>query len=643
MNYNTSSISDTFNARHKTATEVARDFIPPPQFDQLLGSNNCILVGPRGSGKTTLLKMLQVTALSSWNHYTDLENKSIPFVGVFVAADVRWAKQLELVTQNIVDPSVRGLVHEASFSNFVCIALIDSLEKALKHGMLGVDRMLDRNSEAELSRKLSDLWKTQSTPSFSSLKHALRVQQSEIPRICSEFTCSEAQAVQDKYGFLRLSWLSSFTFAVETINEHLEMDSQKWALLVDELEIIPEDLLELILTPLRSVSGNLLFKYAISPTGVGSDVLSNRSESDPTQGNDFVVLRLASAGKEDTRNFATLLLLKALQAKALISESDEDLSRALGHSAGADSETDRGLIADRETGRVTLDQRKKMFSELAAKDVSFSKYLAQKKVDIEKLTTSDRSSSGTLVRKITPLVYLRNHVVKNWSSTEAKKRSKYGSQPYQRFPNILDLTEGNPRWVLNLADDLAIAAKVKESNVMAQGVQSAAISAFTDRFISMLRVYPIGSTSSTGMHTPFDLLEALGSYLMEKLYFGEFSPDPALSFSIDSQSAASYGNLISICIHLGALIFVDSGAAKESAFTPGFSALEGREVRICNRLAPEFFLPLRAGRSIKMNTALGLLKSAPVIKEHELIPERKKVPAKSLGLVLDKTSQLKLF
>lgn len=640
MNYNSPSISDTFNARHKTAIEVARDFIPPPQFDQLLGSNNCILVGPRGSGKTTLLKMLQVTALSSWLEVNS-SNKDIPFVGVFVAADVRWAKQLELVTQNIPDNTIRKLIHEASFSNFVCIALIDSLDKALKAKVFNDGQELDRASEAELSRKLSDIWKTQSTPSFSSLKHALRVQQAEIPRICSEFINSDALTVQDKYSFLRLSWLTSFTFAVETINEHFDRDAQKWALLVDELEIIPNDLLELILTPLRSVSGTLLFKYAISPTGVGSDVLSNRTESDPTQGNDFVVLRLASAGKEDTRNFASQLLLKALQGKGLV--ADEDLTQALGHSAGADVTRGADALTERDAGRITLDQRKKMFSELAEKDQSFDNYLRSKKVNIAELTTSDRTVSGTLVRKITPLVYLRNHVVKSWTKSDAKKRSKYGSQPYQRFPNILDLTEGNPRWVLNLADDLAIAAKIKTSNVYAQGVQSAAINVFTDRFISMLRVYPIGSSADLNKYTPFDLLDALGGYLMDKLYFGEFSPDPALSFSIDPQSSRDFGNLISICIHLGALIFVDSGASKESAFTPGFFGLEGREVRICNRLAPEFLLPLRAGRSIKMNTALGSLKATAPKESVKVVTNKKIAAPPAPVLVQDKNSQLTLF
>jgi energy-coupling factor transporter ATP-binding protein EcfA2 len=646
MNTGANSSNDTFNARHKSADEVARDFIPPPQFKQLLGANNCILVGPRGSGKTTLLKMLQVTALRNWNEHVGGEIDTIPFVGIFVAADVRWAKQLELITKNITNQSIRSIIHEASFSNFVSLALIESLEKSIRLRIIRCadekDESFSRSSEAELSRKLAEIWKTQPTPSLGSLKHALRVQQSEIPRICSEFFSSiDQQAVKDRHVFLGLSWLSSFTFAIETINDHFGCEAQKWALLVDELEIIPPDLLELILTPLRSVSGNILFKYAISPTGVSSDALSNRSESDPSQGNDFAVLRLSNAGKEDTRNFATKLLLQSLISKGLV-PNDGDLASALGVSGTDEQSSGRGRKSEGETGRVSLDQRKKMFTELAEKDESFRRYLAVKKINISALSTSDKSASGTLVRKITPLVYLRNHVLKSWNSSDAEKRSKQGSQPYQKFPNILDLAEGNPRWILNLADDLGNAALIKNTNVKAQGVQSAAIAAFKDRFISMLRVYPVGSGSDISKGTPYDLLEKLGNYLREKLFFNEFSPDPALSFTIDSASAQNFGDIVSICIHLGALVFVDSGS-KDSAFIPGATGLEDREVRICNRLAPEFYLPLRIGRTVKMNTVLGAAK-IPVEKNQKSLVELPVQDTTKLRVaVQDKTSQMKLF
>lgn len=635
-----SSYNDTFNARHKSALEVAKDFIPPPQFSELLGFNNCILVGPRGSGKTTLLKMLQAPALLSWNKTKENPpQNTIKFVGIFVAADVRWAKQLELVTKDIDNQDIRTTIHECAFSNFVNLALIESLEKSIALDVvkpyINSKQPFDRVKESELSRKLSDIWRTQSTPTFSALKHALRVQQSEIPKISSTLSQTKNIAeVQSNFPFIGLSWLNSLTLAIETINDHLQIENQKWALLVDELEIIPPLLLTRILSPLRSTSGNLIFKYALSPTGAGSNILANHEESDPTQGNDFSTLSLWNTKKEEVRSFSSQLLIHALSSRGLIS-AEADISETLGISGTAEE----GLPTskDNEAGRISLSQRKKIFSELASKDESFNDFLKSKKIDIDKLTTSDKTANGTLVRKITPLVYLRNHVLHRWSPEKHILRSKKSFQPYHRFPNILDLTEGNPRWILNLAENLALQANSKAQNLKAQSVQTDAIASFKDRFISMLKVYPVGKNLNNNHMTPYSFLEILANHIREKIFYSAFSQDPALSFLIDKTSADEFGEFISICIHLGALVLVDSDASKESAFIPGAAGLEGRQVRICHRLAPEFFLPLRAGRDVKMSSALSNIKKPP---SHQLsLSQFVTKSAKNL----DRKYQLKLF
>lgn len=639
MNDFPSSSNDTFNARHKSALEVAKDFIPPPQFTELLGFNNCILVGPRGSGKTTLLKMLQVPALLSWYRKETSPQLAIKFVGVFVAADVRWAKQLELVTKDILDEDQRTTIHECAFSNFVSLALIESLEKSISLEVVkpyqASQELFDRIKESELTRRLSDIWRAQSTPSFSALKHALRVQQSEIPKISTLLAKTKnLTEVQQAFPFIGLSWLNSLTLAIETINEHLQIENQKWALLVDELEIIPPLLLSRILSPLRSTSGNLIFKYALSPTGAGSNILVSHEESDPTQGNDFSTLSLWNTKKEEVRSFSSQLLIQALSSRGLI-DVTANISEVLGISGTAE---EGAKNSDKnEVGRISLNQRKKIFSELASKDESFSDFLKAKKIDTEKLTTSDNTTNGTLVRKITPLVYLRNHVLHRWSPTKHVLRSKKSSQPYQGFPNILDLTEGNPRWILNLAENLALQATSKSQNIKAQSVQADAIASFKDRFISMLKVYPVGKNPHNNKMTPYGFLEALANHLREKIFFNEFSQDPSLSFLIDKSSAEEFGEFISISIHLGALVLVDSDASKESAFIPGAAGLEGRQVRICHRLAPEFFLPLRAGRDVKMYSALNNIKkpSEPLLPEQPLVISPTKI--------LDKQSQLKLF
>lgn len=637
----TSASNDTFNARHKTPAEVARDFIPPPQFNELLGFNNSILVGPRGSGKTTLLKMLQASALIEWNRNACVSPaESIKFIGVFVAADVRWAKQLELITRDLSDPRMGAMIHESSFSNFVRLALIDSLEKSISQNVLKskyiVNGAIDRGVESSLVSKLSGIWRLRETPSFSSLKHELRINQSEIPEIAASLAAGEGlSSVRGQFRGIVTDWLNPFTLAVETINEHFESSDQKWALLVDELEIIPRDLLVKILSPLRSTTSNLVFKFAISPTGAGSQLLIDHEEADPTQGNDFSVLRLWNARKEETRLFASNLLLQSLKVRGLASESNELLT-VLGSSGGSEESVDH----EQDGARISIVERRKLFESLAQKDDSFREYLKSKNIEISQLQTSDSSANGTMVRKISPLVFLRNHVIKSWADGVAKKRSKISSQPYQGYPNILDLTEGNPRWILNLAEYLDVAGRSKSSAIQSQGVQSDAIKSFKDKFISMLRVYPTGKDVNAKGVTPFDILYRLGASIEARVYSNAFSPDPALSFVIDKLAVEKYGELISICIHLGALVLVDVDT-KESAFIPGAAGLEGRNVRICNRLAPEFFIPLRAGRSVQMSSALNI-KGEAIEKVVIARPERRKV-VKPRVFAPNKDSQMDLF
>ena len=640
-----SSGAETFNARHKSALEVAEDFIPPPEFEDLLALNNCILVGPRGSGKTTLLKMLEASALLKWFSKTQSDPVAhVGFVGVFVAADVRWAKQLELVTESVIDEETRTAIHELAFSNFVCLSLIDAFQAAVRLGIiLPKGKSLEQLNKADdfaLACKLSRIWAVGRVPSLEALKHELRIQQARIPVIAQRVARGDWKASENEFQNFGTSWLNSFVLAVETINESIGLVDLKWALLVDELEIIPQRLLERILAPLRSTSPHVLFKFALSPTGAGSHILASYEQASPSEDNDFAPLKLWGAQKDETRLFASRLLLHALQKKRLVS-SGESLESVLGLS-GMAAEND-GCDGVGEAGRVSLEQRKKMFYDLSLKDASFASFLKDKNIEIAELPTADSTAGGTLVRKITPLVYLRNHVLKSWSHDKVSYRSKVSLQPYFRFPNILDLTEGNPRWILNLAETLTRESRAKELPIHSQSVQMEAIRSFKDRFVSMLAVYPVGPFHSDSRFTPFSFLELLANHIREKMYVNEFSSDPALAFKIDRHSAVKYGDLISICIHLGALVLVDEGNSRESAFIPGAESLAGRVVRLCHRLSPNFFLPLRAGRPVNMSSALPGLAAKKTIRPKLAMPEKAEKTEKAEKKALSKSDQINLF
>ena len=176
-------------------------------------------------------------------------------------------------------------------------------------------------------------------------------------------------------------------------------------------------------------------------------------------------------------------------------------------------------------------------------------------------------------------------------------------QAYLGLPNLLDLTEGNPRWVLNLADALLIRAKEAGQPAWSQGVQSQAIVSFVNQFVAKLRVYPVGSGASR--YSPYDFVAVLGKGIADSLYGGPFNPEPRMSFAVDELALQQYGSFIRTCIDLGALVIArrDEAPAPLISGNPSHGLLDVR-VRLSYRLAPHFRIPLRFTKEQKLSAAL---------------------------------------
>jgi hypothetical protein len=609
MSETTKLLSDAFNARYLTPAQVAAEFIAPPNFSRLLSLDHCIMVGPRGSGKTTLLKMLQVEALESWlPAHGDERREFAGFIGVFVPADVRWSTQLDFHTRGIAAEAGRVALQTAAFSHAVCMALLDALDHCITVARSGSTLKLyssfsiDRKSESELVNALAALWRMKvEVPSLLGLRQALRVSQTEIPILASKLTSGESlAAILETRPFLGMAWLDTLVVALETINEKIGVKDQRWALLLDELEIVPDALLKNILMPLRSSSPNLIFKLALSPSGSGGVVLSSVEQHAPTHGNDFKTITLGYVQKAQTRRFSAQLMAAALSRKGFTSSAD-DLPTIMGPSF-----SNQVLeSADEGAQSKAVMARQKLFCELADKDRSFAIALEKKDIEPGSLSFPEKDKRAWFVRKIYPLVAFRNHYRRSAGADgRVLARGAVGMQLYSGFPTLLDLTEGNPRWVLYLAEELAAEAEKQQKDIRAVGVQSAAIVTFYERFASLLRVYPVEQPDPSRPRTLFDFVERLAIYLSNKLVDEPFSADPALSFSIDEKAYGRYGRFIDTCVQLGVLILMNAGVAEEGLPELGADGLVGKRVRICHRLAPKFRLPVHTTRAIAMSTVL---------------------------------------
>lgn len=595
-----------FNARDLRSQDVASRFVMPAAFSTLLENYHCVLEGPRGSGKTTLLRMLTPEAFALWRKAHP--GASLGFIGVFVPADVRWSKQLEARLVDVSDPSIRSIIMQAAFSVATSLALLETVEDCVtkvvefqeEHPQVFFP--LPRSQEADLSRALSQLWGLNApVPSISSLKLALRLRQHKIGAIASLLASGKPPLdVFETNDFLLSSWLDNVVTAVESINEVTSRRDQHWAILLDELEIVPPEILSVVVSALRSTSKLVKFKLALSPTG--TDFIASNDTTAPTPDNDYRPIQLWYERREEARSFAERLFKEAL--RRFDPDWGESLSVTFGPNLIGGSIDDDGAegVISNSAHRMRIDA----FKSLYRKDESFRHLLDRKGIEAGSPPISDSSQNGTFVRKITPLVCLRDREVESYTFAggSARKGGKRGMDAYFGYPNLVDLTEGNPRWVLTLADLVIAHARHRRLPLTSQGVQVAAIDDYVDQFVSKLTVYPTGRDISGRGWTLMRFLNLLGEALDESLYGRDFNSDPALSFTVDARSLAQYGDYIRLCIDLGALVLLRAGSSAPLSDSDSGKRLEGARVRLSYRLAPEYRLPLRATKERALSGAL---------------------------------------
>lgn len=599
--------SDAFNARHLSITEIARDFVVPSQFKQLANLNHCVIYGPRGSGKTTLLKMLGIEAACH------LSNNRPDFIGIFVPADVRWGKQLESKIESLSRSEDYRQISNLAFCSSIILSFLDSLQKCFEISQLNnKNKLLNKfliNNEKKtvLFKKLADLWKVNlEIPSLFELRHQIRKVQSNIPKISAKFALGHTTAeLAVDFPFIENDWLSVIVAAIGTVNDIIEFQDLKWSLLLDELEIVPDSLRNEIFEALRSASDNLIFKISLSPSGKFSS--EKEITKQPSSGNDFKTIYLSYVERTDMRVFSETLFLKALERKV---NNERTLLDILGTSNLGDDDIENSSTA-----------KERFFQELAGKDITFKNFLDRHEIDPKNLDTRDVSKVGPLVRKISPLVFFRNKAIKSFADggLYVKNGGKISYDAFHGYPSILDLTEGNPRWILNLVDFIVTQSQSRKQDISSQGVQTAAIKAFSSRFASMLRIFPVEDKNEINLSL-YQFLEKLSDHIKNNIYYSNFTEDPPLSFVVDDHSYDKYGSYIATAIHLGALVIMDHNSTSTGDSDKNIN-ISNKRVRLCYRLCPEFFIPLRSTKVTSMANALSEVKAR---KEYKT-PRPKKI------------------
>jgi hypothetical protein len=101
----------------------------------------------------------------------------------------------------------------------------------------------------------------------------------------------------------------------------------------------------------------------------------------------------------------------------------------------------------------------------------------------------------------------------------------------------------------------------------------------------------------------FDFLQRLSGFIRRRLYVDEFSADPPMSFDVDEEGISKFGPFIDAAVYLGALVIMNPDFQGKRTDQSEYGNLLGARLRLCYRLAPAFYLPLRSTGKTRISVA----------------------------------------
>ncbi len=587
------SVFESFNARTLAAEQVAKTFIAPECFSDLTARCHTTVVGPRGSGKTSLLKMLQPNALEAWGAPEAAGFRAkIDYTGVFVPTDISWNKQTLAVVEGLPE-KVCIVIRNAAFTAHVLHELIDMMVWRSDTRVTGIRQFrrvsLARENEKMMVQALMSSWGLMpSTFTLLGLKHSLSARMAEIWGLAQRAALLGCDPTMFP-SWMTLEFLSCANHAVELFDDAVGESEARWAFLFDELELAPEWLMNGLLTSLRSTADKFLFKLAVSPFNEKYESLRNALQAMPDQ--DYKEIRLWHAKKEEGLRFSEKLFVSVCGEFGInISSATE----VLGSSFLESDKSPSG--AYRKGGR-----HYRIMSRALRSDPSFAKYWKASGVSLDSIAGLDEEQRAAKVRKIYPLLLIRNFFRTPVGTRQAKQQQRRGRksmQIYSGASSVLTIAEGNPRWIIGLTR-LLLTHSVNRP--VRRHEQAREIEGTIHKFRARLKTISLDVSSSTfRANHLLEFLDKVGEYMQNGAIVADFCPEPALSFTVDSKASPELISAIGRAVNAGALVYL---ADKNSLGI--LNDVKGKKFRLSYLLAPYYHLPLRLGGSVSLSFIVG--------------------------------------
>lgn len=613
-----SSLFDSYNARFIDLRTVAQTFVlRNSEFAKLREHNHSLLIGPRGSGKTTLLKMLKIGAQVAWNDISgDGDSSSISFAAIYVGAD----RQLDfLISDDIeVNPEIsyiKSLISKSLLSVRVKFSCLDTLAEIADDVLLG-SRLealyckLTREQLSEICRLLSVAWNSECSLTPLELRLSLRRQIASLNAILDQLQLPDAGGLSAKELIQQNLFLSddpiqTCSAFIDVINGSLNEHDRRWALCIDELEILPNTLQQSLFNSYRSQDQRMLLKLATSPfSGLNWDrSLSNR----PMEGHDFTPVNLAYANKQEARRFSVKILDGMIDADVNLNTKASATRKAvravdvLGRSPITEANTDAG----QKTAYRPGGDHHGRFTNLAERDIAFRQYLSDRGIDLDSAFRQGETARASLLRKhiwqvAVRLEYGPLNQFRRRDSTTSRRAPSRKSLPsiYLGYDSLMTICEGNPRTTIGLFRPM-----LRRAGAMGRvesSVQSELLREAIAKYVSLLSAIRLDALDRTKNNLSIvDLLDSIGQFFSQEVNGETFHPEPSLTIKIDSNVPPEYHNAIGVALNQGALVMLN-----DESGSWGFGGLVGSRLRLSYLLCPRYHLPLVSGQQVNLSRAL---------------------------------------
>lgn len=589
-----SSLFEALNARKMSAEEIAESFVISPQFESIVGPDHSFLVGPRGSGKTTILRMLQGETLMLWKHPRARDiRRQVSYSSVFVPADRLWSTQLTQPrgSRALAQPDdAREMLSVAAFGTQVLAAIIETLQYRLDYFGSGHEvhhpANLDRDAEVELVETCARAWGLQPlTRTLNGLAAALDSRLLHIGSLLETRSSGEDTA---NLGPIARSPMESVRLAIKVINRLTRQPAHRWSLLLDEMELAPRSIHELVIRNVRGGERNLVLKMSFSPFDNNAST-AFKGLGASSANNDFVPVYLWSGDRRGGRKFADSMFRSMLNSRA---RSGLSPFRVLGPSE-IDASGRNWKPEDLQPGSKKLD----LMLSMERDDPSFAEYLTRRHVDLTKLAQMSYTQRSSTLRKFYPILVFRDALLR-FSEGGARRRSrKKVEEVFSGQDVVYAALEGNPRWMKAVFGQM-LARFDPERTRVPYGFQYDALRDAAERFEALLELLPTEVADSRARVLP--LVDTIAAYFNARA-LGAFSADLPTTFVVDDEVDADTISLLRVALNAGAVVHV-RGAKSPTLLTD----LRGERFRLTYLLSlrDKYEVPLRLGKSITLTRIL---------------------------------------